>query len=388
MKNNIMEKRPPRPTTTRARIVYFFWDNLPRFVLLAMIVLIIFLIGSIKKESALIAANKAATVVQEKPAVNAITLTLSPTTITDRINLPGSIEPWTRLQLMSKLGGTITEVLVREGDRVKKGDIIAHIESKDYEIRLDRAEAAYKLAKSEYERDKSIYDKGVIPTSAMDANKTNMQTALADYENAKLLYSRTTVTSPMDGIVRRMDAKIGLQLSVGDPIAEILELDRLKGVIGIPESDITAARKLDRVEITIQALNNRKISAKTHFLSPSPETIARLYNLELVIDNKAGDIFAGMFIRADIVKQTIENTLAIPFYSVISRNDEQFVYIEEDGVAKKRTVQLGIMEKWMVQITDGLNPGDRLIIEGHRDVDNDQKVKVIQAITSPEELAL
>lgn len=388
MKNNIMEKRPPRPTTTRARIVYFFWDNLPRFVLLAMIVLIIFLIGSIKKESALIAANKAATVVQEKPAVNAITLTLSPATITDRINLPGSIEPWTRLQLMSKLSGTITEVLVREGDRVKKGDIIAHIESKDYEIRLDRAEAAYKLAKSEYERDKSIYDKGVIPTSAMDANKTNMQTALADYENAKLLYSRTTVTSPMDGIIRRMDAKIGLQLSVGDPIAEILELDRLKGVIGIPESDITAARKLDRVEITIQALNNRKISAKTHFLSPSPETIARLYNLELVIDNKSGDIFAGMFIRADIVKQTIENTLAIPFYSVISRNNEQFVYIEEDGVAKKRTVQLGIMEKWMVQITDGLNPGDRLIIEGHRDVDNDQKVKVIQAITSPEELAL
>ncbi len=383
-----MDKQPPRPSTTRAGIVYFLWNNLPRFVLLAMIALIILLIGTIKKESALIATNKAAEIVQEKPAVNAITLTLSPTTITDRINLPGSIEPWTRLQLMSKLGGTITEVLVREGDRVKKGDIIAHIESKDYEIRLDRAEAAYKLAKSEYERDKSIYDKGVIPTSAMDANKTNMQTAMADYENAKLLYSRTTVTSPMDGIVRRMDAKIGLQLSVGDPIAEILELDRLKGVIGIPESDITAARKLDRVEITIQALNNRKISAKTHFLSPSPETIARLYNLELVIDNKAGDIFAGMFIRADIVKQTIENTLSIPFYSVISRNDEQFVYIEEDGVAKKRTVQLGIMEKWMVQITDGLKPGDRLIIEGHRDVDNDQKVKVIQAITSPEELAL
>ncbi len=383
-----MDKQPPRPSTTRAGIVYFLWNNLPRFILLAMIALIILLIGTIKKESALIATNKGAEVVQEKPAVNAITLTLSPATITDRINLPGSIKPWTRLQLMSKLGGTITEVLVREGDRVKKGDIIAYIESKDYEIRLDRAEAAYKLAKAEYERDKSIYDKGVIPTSAMDANKTNMQTAMADYENAKLLYSRTTVTSPMDGVVRRMDAKIGLQLSMGDPIAEILELDRLKGVIGIPESDITAARKLDRVEITIQALNNRKISAKTHFLSPSPETIARLYNLELVIDNKAGDIFAGMFIRADIVKQTIENTLAIPFYSVISRNDEQFVYIEEDGVAKKRTIQLGIMEKWMVQITDGLKPGDRLIIEGHRDVENDQKVKVIQAITSPEELAL
>jgi len=383
-----MDRRPARPTTTRAKIVYFFWNNFPRFILLAMIVLIIFLFGSIKKESALIAANKAAAVVQEKPPVNVVTMALTPTTITDRINLPGSIEPWTRLQLMSKLGGAITEVLAHEGDKVQKGDILARIESKDYRIALNRAEAAYSLAKSEYARDKSIYDKGVIPTSAMDANKTKMQTTEADYENAKLLYSRTTITSPMDGIIRRMDAKIGLQLSVGDPIAEILEINRLKGVIGIPESDVLAARRLDRVDITIQALNNKTISAKTHFLSPSPETIARLYNLELEINNSEGNIFAGMFIRADIVKQTITDTLAVPFYSVISRNDEQFVYVEENGVARKKMVTLGIMEKWMVQITDGLQPGDKLLVEGHRDVENDQKIKIIHTISNPGELKL
>ena len=353
-----------------------------------MIALIVVLVGAIKKESALIAANKAAAVQQEKPPTNAITLTLSPTTIKDRINLPGSIKPWTRLQLMSKLGGTITDVLVQEGDRVQKGDVLAHIESKDYEIALTRAEAAYKLAKSEYDRDKSIYDKGVIPASTLDANKTSMQTARADYENAKLLYSRTTITSPMDGVIRRMDAKIGLQLSVGDPIAEILEIDRLKGVIGIPESDVLAVRKLDEVEISIQALNNKKISAKVHFLSPSPETIARIYNLELEIDNEEADIFSGMFIRADIVKETFHNSIVVPFYSVISRNDEQFVYVEENGIAKKRHVRLGIMEKWMVQITDGLRAGDKLLVEGHRDVENNQPVKVVQTITDPEEMRL
>jgi len=383
-----MDKQSHHPKTVRARIVFFLWNNFPRFILLAMIALIVVLVGAIKKESALIAANKAAAVQQEKPPTNAITLTLSPTTIKDRINLPGSIKPWTRLQLMSKLGGTITDVLVQEGDRVQKGDVLAHIESKDYEIALTRAEAAYKLAKSEYDRDKSIYDKGVIPASTLDANKTSMQTARADYENAKLLYSRTTVTSPMDGIIRRMDAKIGLQLSVGDPIAEILEIDRLKGVIGIPESDVLAVRKLDEVEISIQALNNKKISAKVHFLSPSPETIARIYNLELEIDNKKADIFSGMFIRADIVKETFHNSIVVPFYSVISRNDEQFVYVEENGIAKKRHVRLGIMEKWMVQITDGLHAGDKLLVEGHRDVENNQPVKVVQTITNPEEMRL
>ncbi len=192
----------------------------------------------------------------------------------------------------------------------------------------------------------------------------------------------------MDGIIRRMDAKIGLQLSPGDPIAEILEIDRVKGVVGIPESDVTAVRRLDKINITVQALENRKISAKVHFLSPSPETIARLYNLELEIDNRNGEILPGMFIRADIVKKTVKGAIVVPFYSVVSRNKEQFVYIEEDGTARKRPVQLGIMEKWMVRITEGLNPGDRLIVEGHRDVEDGQKVKVVQAVSRLEELTL
>jgi membrane fusion protein (multidrug efflux system) len=380
--------KPIAPNTTRGKIVFFIWNNLPRFVLLAMIVLILILFGAIRDKSKLIAANKAAEVSQEKPPVNAVTFALSPTTITDRINLPGYIEPWTRLKLMAKLKGSITEVLVNEGDRVKKGDILARIEEDDFRIAVERAEATYSLTKAEYGRDKSIYDKGVIPTAALDTNRTNMQKAKADYENAKLLLSRTVITSPMDGIIRRMDAKVGLQLSEGDPIAEILEIDRMKGIIGIPESDVTAVRKLENVDLTVQALDDRIITGKKHFLSPSPETAARLYNLELEINNSGGEVLDGMFVRADVVKQQVDDTLTVPFYSVISRNDEQYVYVEEEGVAKKKKVSLGIMEKWMVQVTAGLQPGDKLLVEGHRDVEDNQKIKIIKALESLEELTL
>lgn len=377
------------PDTARGKFVFFIWNNMPRFVLLGMIGLIIFLfVGPIKQQKAFLAESKASAVSQEKPPINAITFTLSPTTITDRINLPGSVEPWTRLKLMAKLNGTINEIMVKEGDRVKKGDILARIEDDDYRIALDRAEAAYKLAQADYERDKSIYEKGVIPTATLEADRTNMQTARADFENAKLQLSRTTVKSPMDGIIRSLEAKVGLQLSVGDPIAEILEIDRMKTVIGIPESDVTAVRKLDQVDITVQALGNKVISGRKHFLSPAPETTARLYNLELEIDNSEGEVLAGMFVRADVVKQKLENSLSVPFYSVVSRNEEQYVFVEEEGIAKKRSVKLGIMEKWMVQVTEGLEPGDRILIEGHRDVEDNQKIRVIKAITSVEDLTL
>lgn len=380
--------KPTPPETTREKIVYFIWNNLPRFVLLAMIVVIFLLLVAIRDKSNTIAANKAAEVGQEKPPVNVVTLTLLPATITDRINLPGYIEPWTRLQLMAKLNGTITEVLVKEGDRVKKGDILARIEDDDFRIAVDRAEAAYNLAKAEYGRDKVIYGKGVIPTAALDTNRANMQQAKADYENATLLLSRTRVTSPMDGIIRRMDAKVGLQLSVGDPLAEILDTDHMKGIIGIPESDVTAVRKLENVNLTVQALGDKIITGKKYFLSPSPETAARLYNLELDINNGGGEVLDGMFVRADIIKKQIPDALAVPFYSVISRNDEQYVFIEEDGLAKKRKVSLGIMEKWLVQITAGLKAGDKLLVEGHREVKDNQKITVIKALSSPEGLTL
>jgi membrane fusion protein (multidrug efflux system) len=376
------------PNSPRGKIVFFIWNNLPRFVLLAMIVLIFILFGAIRDKSDQIAVNKAEEVRQEKPPVNVVTLKLSPATITDRINLPGYIEPWTKLQLMAKLNGAITEVLISEGDRVKKDDILARIENEDYRIAVDRAEAAYNLSKSEYSREKAMYDKGVIPVATLDSAKTAMQKARADYEDARLLLSRTTVTSPMDGIISRMDAKIGLQLSVGDPLAEILQIDRMKGVVGIPESDVSAVRRLENVALTVQALDNKIFNGKTHFLSPSPQTTARLYNLELAVQNVTGELLDGMFIRADIVKERVDNALAVPFYSVISRNDEQYVFIEQEGVARKRKVTLGIMEKWMVQITAGLNPGDRLLVEGHRDVEDRQSINIIKTLTSPAELPL
>ena len=374
------------PRSTRAKFVFFVWNNLPRLLLLAIIALIIVLAMVIRNKSALIAADKAAGLKQERPPVNVVTLLLQPTVIRDRINLPGSIEAWTTLSLLSKLNGTVVEVVAREGQVVKKGDVLARIDDDDYRIAVQRAQAAYDLARSEFERDRAIYAKGVIPTAEYDANRTRMETAKADLDNAELQLSRCIITAPMHGVVRKIDAKVGLQLAVGDLMAEILEIDRLKAVVGIPESEVAAVRGLTAIDISLQALRDRTVAGTVHFLSSSPETVARLFRLELAVDNPDGEILPGMFFRADVVKKTVPDAIAVPFYSVISRNDEQYVYVEEDGVVAKRPVEIGIMEQWMVQVTSGLRPGDRLVVEGHRDVEDGQKVKIVKAATAVKDL--
>ena len=383
-----MNEQHHGPRSARAKFVYFLWNNMPRFLLLALCILIVVLAGAIDRKSASIASSKEAAEKNGKPAVNAVTLALQPSTISDRINLPGNIEPWTTLGLLSKLNGTVEEVLVREGQRVKRGDVIARIDDDDYRIAVERTEAAYNLARAEFERDRAIYAKGVIPTATLDTNRTRMETTKADFEDAKLQLSRCLVTAPMDGVMQKVDAKVGLQLAVGDPIAEIIDIERVKAVVGIPESDVTAVRGLHAIDFTVQALAGRRLTGKVHYLSSSPETVARIFRLELEVDNKAGDILPGMFLRADIVKKALAEAIVVPYYSVISRNDEQYVYVEEDGVAKKRNIRLGVMEKWLVEVVQGLKSGDRLIVEGHRDVEDGQPVKVVKAAREMKELTL
>jgi len=377
-----------KPTTARGKFVFFFFNNLPRMVLLSMGVLIVMLFMAISDKKSAIQAEQEAAVKAERPPVNTVVMAVEPTTISNRLNLPGSVEAWTQLELTAKVSGTIDKVMAREGDRVSAGDILAQIESADYQIALDRAQAAYDLAKADYERDKSVYAKGVIPPAELEARETKMQTARADLENARLMLERTTIKAPMDGVVRRLDAKVGLLLGVGDRVAELLQIDRVKAVIGIPESDVTAVRQLDTVDVTIKALDGLRVTGRRHFISTSPETLARLYRLELEIDNPDHQILPGMFVRADIVKQRSKESLAIPFYSIISRNDEHYVFVEKDGVVEKRPVETGIMEKWMVEVTSGLKPGEHVVVEGHRDVEDGRAVKVVKVIDDLEAYAL
>lgn len=80
------------------------------------------------------------------------------------------------------------------------------------------------------------------------------------------------------------------------------------------------------------------------------------------------------------------DTISVPLYSVVTRNDEQYVFIAQEGKAIKRQVSLGIMEGWRVQITKGVTIGEQILVEGHRDVENGDTIKVIRVIDNPGEL--
>lgn len=394
-KKTTMENKPDallnieyKPRSSRAKFLHFIWRSIPRMLLLCMIILIVVLFGTIKKEVKNIEAEKASALVKDKPLINTVVMPLKLRTIKDSINLPGTVEAWTELELKSEAQGTIKEVTVKEGDSVKTGDLIARIDTDDYEIALKRAETSYKLAISDFNRDKSVYSKGIISQAQFETKETNMILAGVEVANARLMLNRCYIKSPISGIISRLDAKKGLLLSVGASVGKIVKIDTVKAVIGIPESDMPAVSKLTDVELTVKALDNLNVTGTRYFLSPVPDTAARIYRFELSVENPENTILPGMFIRANIVKKEVHDAVAIPFYSVISRGDEQFVFVEENGKAVKKNVSLGIMEGWMVEVTQGLEEGGNLIVEGHRDVEDGQSIKVVHTVTEDSSYSL
>jgi membrane fusion protein (multidrug efflux system) len=381
----------PEPKTARGKIVWFFLSNLPGFLFILLLLGVALFLGEqIKEKKILLEEELKAASAGGVPAVNVVTLQLKPTMLRDKINLPGVVQPWTRLEVKAQVAGKIEEILVQEGDQVKKGQLIARIESKDYQIALDSAKATYNLAQANLARNETLRSKGISTQANLEEQQNQLRQAKAALEQAELQLSRCQITAPLAGVISRRDAEVGVLLNSLMPasVVEIIALDRVKAVIAIPESDVAAIRKLSKVEVELQALGNEKIMGSVHFLASAPESQAQSYRLELALDNPEHRILPGMFVRANLIKTVHEQAVAVPLYAVISRNNEQFVYLEEKGIAHKKAVKIGFMEGWQVLITSGLKAGDKIIIEGHRSVEEGQTVKVVKAVTDIKEFLL
>ena len=369
----------------KAILLRYIWTMFPWFIVIILVLSLLILIGGIlKKVKRLEAERKAAT--RQEVSVQVVTLTVKPVQLEERLNLPATVESFENLWVKSEASGQVIKILVQEGQMVQKGQVLVELDSRDYTTNLARIEANYKLVTIEYNRITELFKRNIASASEVDRLEAQLKDLEAQLKASKLALERTKITAPITGRLNEIEAKIGDWLSVDKPVAQILQIGEVKVTVGIPESDVSAVTDLKEADIIIEALDKLRLKGKKLFLSHQPSDLARLYNMELVVDNPDGRILPGMFARVEIVKKRFEDAFAVPLYAVISQNDENFVYLEKNNKAEKRPVELGILEGWMIQVKAGLNVGDNVIIVGHRQVDEGQTVKVIKNVTDPAEI--
>jgi RND family efflux transporter MFP subunit len=364
--------------------------RLGRLLPTGLVVILMGLIGLlffwIRSEGEVIRERNRAGLKTDRPAVNVVALKMIPGIIRDRLVLPGVTKSWIEMQILSEVSGRVTRKAIPEGTTVVKDQIIASVDPRDFRNGHRSAKAAFELALSDFERLQNLYRRKAIPRSQLDGAEAKVETTRAAMNNAALEVERCTIKAPFDGIVNRVFIEEGQYLKDGDPVAEVLQMKRLKVRVGIPESDVDAVRKLEKFNVTVDALNNKSFVAHKHFLSRTADPSARLYSLDLCLDNTDGAILPDMFVRVEIVKKEVMQSLSVPLYAVVNQNGGQAVYVVDDESANARPVVLGLLDGWRVEVKHGLEPQDRVIIVGHRSVKDGDPVRVIRSVEDPEEI--
>ena len=379
-------KSDPAKTLGR-KILRLIWKSIPFAVVLLVIGLIILPLGKkISAEKAELAQKQSNEKAVTKALTNVMTMELVPAMIMEKLSLPGVAKPWVSLEVVSEIRGKVVSKKVTQGRHVNIGDVLAVIDQSDYQNSYDSALASYETALSTQKRLNALVKKNFVTQSQLDDAVAQVKTSMADLENAKLNLSRCTIVSPMEGIVDRIHIETGSFLSSGDPVALILQIDKLKIEVGIPESDVDAVRKLKTFDMKIDALDGKTYTGVYHYLHKTSDSMARLYNLEIRVDNTDGQILPDMFVRVKIIKKQDPQGLAVPMYSLVNLNKDIGVYVEKDGIVRFRPVRIGFQDGWKTQIPEGLEPGEKVVVVGHRIIEDGERVNVTKTIRDMEEI--
>ncbi|MFP3928882.1 MAG: efflux RND transporter periplasmic adaptor subunit [Desulfobacteraceae bacterium] len=301
---------------------------------------------------------------------------VEPRPMRDILVLPGQTEAWQDVLVPSDTLGRVEWIGPKEGDSVEKGDLLAKVDVSSLKAALDRAEAAFNLAEEVYQRRLRLHKKALIAQEDLDRARTERNLAEGDLRQARVEYERGFIRAPISGAVNELFVDRGEFIGRGDPLAELVNVDRIKMNVDVPEMDVRYMEKGRDVEVRIDAFPDRRLSGKVGFVAFKADPAAKTFKIQVLVENPDGEIRPGMIGRVAFLRRVVPEALTAPLFAVLDKGGERVVYVEEDGTAHARTVSLGVIDGDRVQITQGLSPGDRLIIRGHTEVEEGMRVEV------------
>lgn len=280
--------------------------------------------------------------------------------ITQTVAATGKINPEFKVVITPEVTGEIVQLPVKEGDYVKKGQLLIRIKGDQYqaqkqrlEANLQSSEANLKMRSAEldkveldYNRVKELHSKGLSSDSEFEAAKSNYLSAKASYEaaQANVLQSKaqlrevletlykTTIVSPMDGVVTQLNVELGERVfgagfSMGSDIMTVSDLRNIEAVVDVDENDVVLVAVGDTAKIKVDAFKDKEFkgivseignSAKTTGLGTQEEVVN--FEVKIKILSPDNNLRPGMSCNADIQTETVDNILSVPIQSVTTRS--------------------------------------------------------------------
>lgn len=312
-------------------------------------------------------------------------LTVKETVFTHFIELQGNVQTKQNILIYPELPGILKTMLVKEGQQVVKGQVLATIEDGGMSAQLMQLTANAQLAKTTYARQKRLWDQKIGSEMQFLQAQTAYATQKSAVNQLKSQLEKATLIAPFSGIIDAVFQEKGTVVVPGQgvPVFRIVNLSKMYIETEVPETFLVSITKNKAVQVNFPILGTSlqsKIRQVGNYINPNN----RSFKIEIDVPNLNGNIKPNLTARLKINDYTNTNAILIP-QSIISENakGEQFVYIlknkkkNNEATAERLVIATGKTQGDFIEITAHLAPGAEIIMEGARSVNNGQVVKVI-----------
>ena len=290
----------------------------------------------------------------------------------------GTIKPLAEAKVSSEEGGVLVSLYKDKGSPVGKGEVIARLKKDVEYAAYEQMEAQVNLAKINYEKQKQLWEENATTELQYLTAEWQYKSAQRQLEVMKMHLKTGFIRAPISGVVSDKFMNKGEMTAPGAPILNIIDISSVKISAGLSEMYVPKVKKGQSVNVTIDVLPGVEFEGKVNYIAPSLSGASRTFEIEVIIRNRDRILKPGMSANIQIAEYRQDNSIVIPQDLIVDYGDEQFVFVLEGEIAKKRVIKIGDRNQNMVQILNGLNPGEKIISEGFQSLKDGEKVQVVQ----------
>lgn len=321
-------------------------------------------------------------------AVPVSVVELKPGAIEEYVTATGTARALKEASIQSEVGGyyrllenPATGEEYSLDDRVERGAGIIRIinEEEENTIAVESKELALETARLDYEQQKSLYEKGGVTRTEFKQSEEAYINARYAYENARIRLGKFHITAPFDGVITSLPYYTpGIRIDAGVDMVTIQEYSGMMMEISLPGKDLGRVRPGQRARIMNYSIPDDTLSGTVREVSPALDPDTRSFGAAIRIANDGYLLRPGMFVKAEIIVSSSDSALVIPKDVIQSKPAGKTVFVVNRGAANERIIQTGLENPDYVEVTSGLEEGERLVVRGFETLRNRSRVKVIE----------
>lgn len=284
--------------------------------------------------------------------------------------------------VVARVPGVVKEILAEEGDRIKRGQILARLDEEQMRFRLNQAQADHNKIAKEFERSEELFKKNLISADAYDKVKFDFESIKATLDLAKLELNYTAIRAPIDGIIAARFIKTGNMVNTNEQTFKITDFDPLNAMLFIPERHMRKLEIRQPVSITVDAVPEKTFMGYVKRISPVIDPQSGTCKITIEVTDPQNRLMPGMFGRVNIIYDTHRQTKLIPKEAIMSEDRESAVFVVRDSIAYRKIVHTGYVNGTHTEILDGLDEGDTVVTIGQTSLKDSSQVDIIGGLAA------